>query len=73
VRWQIVTLYWYWDEPAYSYWDADAALLASAGAPKTPSGTKNAAVTAATVQALAFERAKKSRFTAASKRCLTSL
>jgi hypothetical protein len=42
-------VYWYWDEPEYSY--SDAALLARAGAPKTMSGTKNAAETAAAVQA----------------------
>ena len=51
MRWQIVTLYWYWDEPEYSYSDAAETLPASAGAPKTMSGTKNAAVTAAAVQA----------------------
>jgi len=47
VWWQIVTLplYWYCDEPPYSYCDADAALFASAGPPKTSSGTKNAADT----------------------------
>jgi hypothetical protein len=45
VWWQIATLYWYCDEDECPYCAAADAVRASAGAPKTPSGTTTAAVT----------------------------
>src|SRR3954467_11695015 len=45
VRWQIVTLYWYCDDPE-PYWPAAEPLPANAGPPRIDSGTSSAAVTA---------------------------